>query len=207
MASIVRPSLLRQTCLAVPAKRVFSSKAAAVAVAFKPTSAAVRPSTLLSKPRAFQSAFVRDALPSSVRVAAFHASRKQELLSPGPQVVEGTANDAVPVPPSDASHGNYHWTFERLLSAALIPLTIAPFAAGSLNPLTDAILCGTIIIHTHIGFESIVTDYVPKRNFPKAHLLFWWGLRLATVVVAVGFYEFETNDVGVTEAVKKVWKA
>jgi len=30
---------------------------------------------------------------------------------------------------------------------------------------------------------------------------------LATVVVGVGLYEFETNDVGVTEAIKRIWHA
>jgi succinate dehydrogenase (ubiquinone) membrane anchor subunit len=34
-----------------------------------------------------------------------------------------------------------------------------------------------------------------------------WVLRICTVLVAVGLYEFETNDVGVTEAVKRVWTA
>ena len=32
-------------------------------------------------------------------------------------------------------------------------------------------------------------------------------LNIATVLVAIGFYEFETNDVGITEAVKRVWHA
>lgn len=43
-------------------------------------------------------------------------------------------------------------------SAALVPLTIAPFAAGSLNPITDAVLCATILIHSHIGFQYISQD-------------------------------------------------
>jgi succinate dehydrogenase (ubiquinone) membrane anchor subunit len=106
------------------------------------------------------------------------------------------------VPPASPSHGSYHWTFERLVSAGLIPLTIAPFAAGSLNPTTDAIL-----IHSHIGFESMVIDYIPVKRLPKTRVLFWWGLRLATVVVGVGLYEFETNDVGITEAIKRIWTA
>jgi succinate dehydrogenase (ubiquinone) membrane anchor subunit len=37
--------------------------------------------------------------------------------------------------------------------------------------------------------------------------LFEWLLRLATLVVGIGFYEFETNDVGITEGVKRIWKA
>jgi succinate dehydrogenase (ubiquinone) membrane anchor subunit len=111
------------------------------------------------------------------------------------------------VPPASPSHGSYHWTFERLVSAGLIPLTIAPFAAGSLNPTTDAILCAAILIHSHIGFESMVIDYIPVKRLPKTRVLFWWGLRLATVVVGVGLYEFETNDVGITEAIKRIWTA
>lgn len=32
-------------------------------------------------------------------------------------------------------------------------------------------------------------------------------LNLATLTVGIGFYEFETNDVGLTEAVKRIWHA
>ncbi|KAK4694861.1 succinate dehydrogenase (ubiquinone) membrane anchor subunit, partial [Lecanoromycetidae sp. Uapishka_2] len=95
----------------------------------------------------------------------------------------------------------------RLTAAALIPLTVAPFAAGSLNPTLDAIFCATIIIHSHIGFQSIIIDYVPTRRIPKTRKAFMWGLNLATLTVAVGLYEFETNDVGVTEAIQRIWRA
>ena len=47
------------------------------------------------------------------------------------------------------------------MSAALIPLTIAPFAAGSLNPVMDALLCAGLIIHSHIGFQY---DQTPPRR-------------------------------------------
>ncbi|KAE9368767.1 CybS-domain-containing protein [Stipitochalara longipes BDJ] len=193
--------MLRQTCLAAASRRTFSTKLSTSFPAMN------KPATsVLSRP-VVRKAFVKDALPGAVRVAAFHASGRHAILPPLPQVIDGTANDAAPVPPANPSHGSYHWTFERLISAGLIPLTIAPFAAGSLNPTMDAILCGTILIHSHIGFESIVIDYIPTKRLPKTRLLFWWGLRLATVVVGVGLYEFETNDVGVTEAIKRIWHA
>ena len=52
------------------------------------------------------------------------------------------------------------------------------------------------MLHSHIGFDAMVTDYIPKRHYPKTYVVFHWGLRLATVVVLVGLYEFQVNDVG-----------
>jgi len=147
------------------------------------------------------------SLPAYTRIAAFHASSRRPILPALPQRIAGTINEAAKVPDPSPSHGSYHWTFERLLSAALVPLTIAPFAAGSLNPVMDATLCFAILIHSHIGFESSIIDYIPTRRLPKTRLLFWWGLRTATVLVGVGLYEFETNDVGITEAIKRIWTA
>jgi len=82
------------------------------------------------------------------------------------------ANDPAPIPIPSPTHGSYHWAFERqashgyngrrrmlmnckcrIIAIALVPLTVAPFAAGTLNPIMDAILCATILIHSHIGFE------------------------------------------------------
>lgn len=68
-------------------------------------------------------------------------------------------------------------------------------------------LCATVLVHSHLGFQSIIIDYIPKREYPGLHKLFWWGLRAATFVAGVGLYEFETTDVGLTEAVKRIWKA
>lgn len=44
------------------------------------------------------------------------------------------------------------WRNDRAVSIGLIPLTIMPFAAGSLNPVMDGALIGLTIIHTYIGF-------------------------------------------------------
>lgn len=81
-------------------------------------------------------------------------------------------NDPAPVPYSNAAHGSYHWTFERLLAASLVPLSIAPFASGSLNPTLDAVLCGTVLLHSHLGFQSCIIDYIPKYEWPRLHKLF-----------------------------------
>jgi succinate dehydrogenase (ubiquinone) membrane anchor subunit len=111
------------------------------------------------------------------------------------------------VPHQSAFHGSYHWTFERLLAAGLVPLTVVPMAAGSLNPVTDAVLCSALLIHSHLGMQSVIIDYIPKRRFPGFHRLFMWVLNGASVAVGIALYEFETNDVGMTEAVKRIWTA
>jgi len=149
----------------------------------------------------------RQSLIAGTRAAAFHTTSRRSLLPPLPQRVEGTVNDPAPVPEPSPSHGSYHWTFDRLVAASLIPLTITPFAAGSLNPTLDAVLCATLLIHSHTGFQNIIIDYVPKHRTPRARKIFMWGLNAATVVVGLALYEFETTDVGLTETIKRVWTA
>ncbi|KAI1749798.1 mitochondrial succinate dehydrogenase cytochrome b560 subunit D [Xylaria castorea] len=189
MASALRPMLLRQTALSAATRRAATTVPAS---AFLPRTTS-----------SFQSPIAKSAM----RVAAFHASSRRSLLPPGPQVIKGTVNDAVPVPDPSATHGSYHWTFERVIAAGLVPLTVAPFASGSLNPGLDAVLCALMLIHSHAGMQSIIIDYVPKRRYPGAYRASLWLLNIATVLAGIGLYEFETNDVGVTEAVKRVWKA
>ncbi|KAI1432844.1 mitochondrial succinate dehydrogenase cytochrome b560 subunit D [Xylaria sp. CBS 124048] len=188
MASALRPMLLRQSALSVAAVR----RAAIV-----PTSA------FLPKTSSQSSIIAQNA----ARVAAFHASSSRSLLPPGPQVLKGTVNDATPVPDPKPTHGSYHWTFERLVAAGLVPLTVAPFAAGSLNPALDAALCALLLVHSHAGMQSIIIDYIPNRKYAGAHKASMWILNTFTVLAGIGLYEFETNDVGVTEAIKRVWKA
>ncbi|THC97790.1 hypothetical protein EYZ11_002706 [Aspergillus tanneri] len=167
-----------------------------------------------------QSPFLRQTCLSAFRsplatrnvsqVVAFHASAKKQILPPLPletEVIHGSTNDAAPIPKPHPSEGSYHWTFERLVSAGLIPLTFAPFIGGSLNPVMDAVLCSLIVVHSHIGFQACIIDYFPGRRVPKTLTFLNWLLRGFTLTTAVGLYEFETNDVGITEAIKRVWKA
>lgn len=102
---------------------------------------------------------------------------------------------------------------------------MAPFIGGSLNPLMDGVFCAALLAHSHIGWDAMITDYFPRWRVPKIRALLEWTLRIATVLVGVGLYEFETSmwnlwisstgsqanfatdDVGVTEAIKRIWKA
>ena len=57
------------------------------------------------------------------------------------------------------------------------------------------------------GFDQVLLDYVHKRKFSVAGPAAMWALRGATVATLVGLYQFNTNDIGLTELVIRTWKA
>ncbi|CAI6339704.1 unnamed protein product [Periconia digitata] len=186
MASVMRPSLLRQSQAAQ--QRVFST------ITRQTT---LRPSIAAALPKPT----------TASRVAAFHATQRKAILPALPQKIKGTLNEPTAVPDPAPAHGSYHWSFERVVSAGLIPLTIAPFAAGSLNPVMDSVLCALLVVHSHIGFEACIIDYFPRRRVPNLYNASMWALRIGTVTLGIALYSFETNDVGITELVSKLWSA
>jgi succinate dehydrogenase (ubiquinone) membrane anchor subunit len=102
--------------------------------------------------------------------------------------------------------GSYHWNAERALSLVTVPLLTSAYIAGPV-PLVDFSLGFVIPIHCYLGFETIIQDYLPARRVGLLHALSLWTLRLATVLAIYGCYEFNTNDVGLTEFVSRMWKA
>lgn len=58
-----------------------------------------------------------------------------------------------------------------------------------------------------MGFTSCIDDYVHERKFGALGHAARWLLRFATAGAVLGVYEFNTNDIGLTELVEKVWKA
>ncbi|KAJ7081313.1 mitochondrial inner membrane protein [Mycena belliarum] len=148
---------------------------------------------------------------SKLLLASRPASTKPDdvgLYVPGGPVYRGTVNDPTTFPTPSRTHGSHHWSFERLLSAALIPLTGAAFATSpSVHPVLDGILGMSLVVHSHMGFDSMVVDYLHPRKFPVLGPTATWTLRSATVAALIGIYEFNTNDIGLTELISKVWSA
>jgi CybS, succinate dehydrogenase cytochrome B small subunit len=67
-------------------------------------------------------------------------------------VYKGTVNDPTPFPTPSRSAGSHHWAFERLLSAGLVPLTVAAFVtSGTEYPILDGVLGVSLVMHSHIG--------------------------------------------------------
>ncbi|KZS91973.1 mitochondrial inner membrane protein [Sistotremastrum niveocremeum HHB9708] len=142
------------------------------------------------------------------RIQARASSNVNYQYVPGGPILRGGVNDPTPFPTPSRSHGSHHWAFERLLSAALVPLTGAAFVtSGTPYPILDGILGVSLIIHSHIGFDSAVVDYLHTRKFPILGQIVKWGLRVATAGVLVGVYQFNTNDIGLTELIRRVWIA
>ncbi|KAI5294961.1 membrane anchor subunit of succinate dehydrogenase, Sdh4 [Ascosphaera acerosa] len=137
----------------------------------------------------------------------FQTTSQRALLPPLPQKIPGTVNDAAALPPMSPSHGSHHWTFERTIAAIMPIVAAAPLSGASVSPLVDSVLCSVLLLHVHSGFQSIIIDYVPENRVPRAAWVFKWGLRAATLTVAAGLYEFETNDIGLSGAIKKIWHA
>ncbi|RKP11598.1 CybS-domain-containing protein, partial [Piptocephalis cylindrospora] len=107
--------------------------------------------------------------------------------------------------PVDRFHGSYHWDYERLLALSLVPLTATVAIQGSGNPTTDLILGVLMPLHCHVGFDACIVDYLPERKSPKLYKFSLWALRLSTIGVLYGCYEFNTNDIGLTELVTRAW--
>ncbi|KAG6333993.1 hypothetical protein ID866_5098 [Astraeus odoratus] len=120
-----------------------------------------------------------------------HAASSSTQYVPGGPIYKGTVNDPTTFPPPSRTHGSYHWAFERLLAASLVPMTAAAFVTSG----------------SHYPFDAVLVDYLHPRKFPLLGPLSKWTLRTATLGVLIGVYQFNTNDIGLTELIAKVWHA
>ncbi|CAJ0863243.1 14306_t:CDS:2 [Entrophospora sp. SA101] len=80
---------------------------------------------------------------------------------------------------------------QQLYQQKMVPLTITSVINGA-HPITDLCLGIILQIHCHIGFDTIITDYLPAYISPKLNKFFTWGLRGATLLVLIGCYRINT---------------
>ncbi|KAI8047004.1 CybS-domain-containing protein [Syncephalis plumigaleata] len=88
-----------------------------------------------------------------------------------------------------------------------MPILVASTAIKGPNPVTDVLLGVVLPIHTHIGFDACLRDYVDKRTYPVLGPVSKGILMASTAVVLYGCYHLNTEDIGMTELVVKAWKA
>lgn len=123
-----------------------------------------------------------------------------------PGYIVGTVNDAYVPPPPHKLEGSLHWTSERIVAIGLVPLTVAPFLSGTLT-LVDSTLGAFLLYHCFTGFQSCITDYIPKRVYGAYHNYAMYLLTLGTGVAGYGLYEIETKEDGLSGIISKLWKA
>ncbi|OMJ29186.1 Succinate dehydrogenase [ubiquinone] cytochrome b small subunit, mitochondrial [Smittium culicis] len=97
-------------------------------------------------------------------------------------------------------------TISRMMSAALVPILGVSFLYGP-QPINDLLLGIVFPIHAYIGINSSITDYTHKRRYPKLNFLFSWMLNIGTLIALYGCWVINTNDVGLTAFVQKLWNA
>ncbi|KAG0038742.1 membrane anchor subunit of succinate dehydrogenase, Sdh4 [Podila clonocystis] len=138
----------------------------------------------------------------------FHATRTAATQGQSPaSVTDVYKQQPYKIPTPNQLHGSYHWDFERLLSISMVPL-LAASAINGAHPITDGLLGVVVPIHCHVGFDAMVTDYLhPAKAGVWGNRACVWTLRGATVLALIGCYQFNTNDIGLTELVKKAWEA
>ncbi|KAF5100356.1 hypothetical protein DV451_002583 [Geotrichum candidum] len=162
-------------------------------------------STLLKQQSTLLTAAMR---PSLFRPAAARSVMAvRGFISQPPGGIVGTVNDPVAIPPPSKTHGSLHWTAERLLIIGFVPLMVAPLAGGALNPVLDGTLGTLLLLHSHLGFESCIIDYIPKRVYGPFHNLALYALYAGTATALFGLYQIETKDIGIAATVGKIWHA
>jgi succinate dehydrogenase hydrophobic anchor subunit len=100
-------------------------------------------------------------------------------------------------------HGSYHWLLERALNVSLVGLIPAAFMVS--HPGIDYALGVVLPLHCHLGLMQVITDYVPKHKFPIIHRVTSNGLRLTTLLTLYGLYLLNSQDIGITATVAKLW--
>ncbi|QLG73592.1 hypothetical protein HG535_0F01020 [Zygotorulaspora mrakii] len=135
---------------------------------------------------------------------------KFKLNSPPPGGVVGTSNDAFKPPEPDYFHGSYHWYYERITAASLIPLTSIPLyitlTGGVVPPLLDAALGVVLLLHVNQGLTSCIIDYIPKRKFGIWHDLARYLLFGGSGLGLYGIYDLETSNNGIVDLLTKILK-
>ncbi|KAJ3065322.1 membrane anchor subunit of succinate dehydrogenase, Sdh4 [Quaeritorhiza haematococci] len=154
---------------------------------------------------------VIDATRSSVARVGFHSGRVNLFEKTSSVKAEAAAGTAPATPAtqnlSEKSkiHGSYHWTIEKVGSLAMIPLFTSAFLYGP-NPYVDLALGFLVPYHFGDALVGVTVDYLPARRvgnlLNKAMVYTIWGM---CGLAMYGCYQFNTNDIGLTAMVGKLW--
>ncbi|XBW36242.1 hypothetical protein QEN19_001823 [Hanseniaspora menglaensis] len=131
-------------------------------------------------------------------------------LPQNPGGVKGSVNDNLPKTKIDKFHASYHWNFEKVLAVGLIPLvSMSLMNGGSISTFIDLGLSYTLLMHCYVGFQSCITDYIPKRVYGTWHNKAMYALTFGTLLSIIGIYDmnFNQKNSGSVGLTTKLWGA
>lgn len=144
-------------------------------------------------------------LPASSPFLKASFARGIKTIPQPPGNIVGTVNDAYVPPKAQKSHGSLHWTSERLVAVGLIPLVATSFTSTT-SVILDTSLSAFLLFHCYTGFQSCITDYIPKRVYGSLHDYVMYLLTFGTGVAGYGIYEIEQKEEGgLAGVVSKIW--
>ncbi|OBA19775.1 hypothetical protein METBIDRAFT_44503 [Metschnikowia bicuspidata var. bicuspidata NRRL YB-4993] len=132
---------------------------------------------------------------------------KLKLREQPPGNIVGTVNEASEIPLVSPYESNYHWTYERILSFGLVPMTVFPFIMGVEYPYVDTAFCLTLLFHSHCGIKSCIIDYIPERVYGFWHKAAAKLLTLGSFMSMYGIYVIETSENGLFDLISRLWSA
>ena len=99
--------------------------------------------------------------------------------------------------------GVKHWIKERVSSVAVLGI----LGAAILFPCQpiDHALGIALPIHCHLGFDSIITDYVPTYKYPYSNTVLTYLLYGLTGTTLFGLYQFNTKDTGLSHSLRNLY--
>jgi len=93
----------------------------------------------------------------------------------------------------------HHWTNERYVAVALVPLI--PAALAFPNIVLDTALCSAMLLHVHWRLSGVAQDYIHGAAYPIFKYLV-----LALSVISFGsLCYFNYTDVGFSRAVRLIY--
>lgn len=94
----------------------------------------------------------------------------------------------------------HHWTNERYVAVALLP--IIPTALAFPHPILDTLLVSAMVLHTHWRLSGVVQDYIHGQVLPRI------GRTLVMVLTVCAFGSlcyFNYTDIGFARAVRLLY--
>ena len=99
--------------------------------------------------------------------------------------------------------GVKHWFIERGTSVGTLCLLGTAFVYPC--QAVDHALGVMLPIHCHVGFDSIITDYVPRYKYPFSNKILFYMLYGLTGTTLYGLYKFNSEDIGLSQFLKKMY--